>query len=405
MPLAAELELPLFDHTDTGLRGARYRQAMAAIDAHDDWLAACPFGFLVVEREAAEFFLRTRSATFPGMTIADLFGISEGPLHEEIVKNIININGDDHRRLRNLVNPALSPRAVARYRPAMRAFLAELLDSVGADGRCEFIADVAKPYPSLVIAHVMGAPRDDAPRLHEWSNLIQRQFDAASLIEDRPRIETAVAEFYVWGDALISARRSSPGADLITDLITAEAEGERLSHDELRNLILNILVGGVDTSQSQLAHAVRLLAVHPDQWELLRADPDGLALAAVDEALRHEPITPFTARITTDELEYRGVTFPAGSIVLVSAWHANRQGVEPDTFDITADRGGARVLTFGAGIHYCVGANLARAEMQEALAALARRVDRIELDGEPEFGTPSGIYGLESLPLRLRRAG
>jgi cytochrome P450 len=405
MPLAAELELPLFDHTDTGLRGERYRQAMAAIDAHDDWLAACPFGFLVVEREAAEFFLRTRSATFPGMTIADLFGISEGPLHEEIVKNIININGDDHRRLRNLVNPALSPRAVARYRPAMRAFLAELLDSVGADGRCEFIADVAKPYPSLVIAHVMGAPRDDAPRLHEWSNLIQRQFDAASLIEDRARIENAVAEFYVWGDALISARRSSPGADLITDLITAEAEGERLSHDELRNLILNILVGGVDTSQSQLAHAVRLLAVHPDQWELLRADPDGLALAAVDEALRHEPITPFTARITTDELEYRGVTFPAGSIVLVSAWHANRQGVEPDTFDIAADRGGARVLTFGAGIHYCVGANLARAEMQEALAALARRVGRIELDGEPEFGTPSGIYGLESLPLRLRRAG
>jgi cytochrome P450 len=405
VPLAAELELPQFDHTDSSLRGDRYRAAMAAVRGHDGWLAACPFGFLVLERQSAEFFLRTRDATFPGMTIAELFQISDGPLHEEIVKNIININGDDHRRLRNLVNPALAPRAVARYRPGMRNYLSELLDALSPDGRCEFIAAVAKPYPSLVIAEVMGAPRRYAPKLHEWSNLIQRQFDPAGLIEDRARIENAVAEFYAWGDELITARRSSPGEDLITDLIVAESEGERLTHDELRNLILNILVGGVDTSQSQLAHAVRLLALHPDQWEALRSDPDGLALAAVDEALRFEPITPFTARITTAEVEHRGITFPAGSVILVSAWHANRQGIDPDEFDIVADRGGAgesRVLTFGAGIHYCVGANLARAEMQEALSALARRAKRVTLDGEPAFGTPSGIYGLESLPLRFR---
>ncbi|HTU95784.1 MAG TPA: cytochrome P450 [Solirubrobacteraceae bacterium] len=403
MPLAAELELEQFNHIDPSLRGERYREAMAAIDAHDGWLAACPFGFLVLERESAEFFLRTRDAVFPGMTIAELFGITEGPLYEEIVRNIISVNGDDHRRLRNLVNPALAPRAVARYRPAMQEFLTELLDAAAAvpGGQCEFIAQIAKPYPSLVIAHVMGVSRRYAPKLHEWSNVIQRQFDATSLMEDRPRIEAAVDEFYTWADELISARRDDPGEDLITDLIAAEAEGERLKHDELRNLVLNILVGGVDTSQSQLAHAVRLLALHPEQWEILRSDPDGLALPAVDEALRFEPITPFTARITTAEIEHRGVTFPAGSVVLVSAWHANRQGVEPDAFDITADRGGARVLTFGAGIHYCVGANLARAEMQEGLAALARRVQRLELAGEPEFGTPSGIYGLDTLPLRL----
>ena len=401
MPLAAELELPMFDHTDAALRGDTYRRSMAAIEGHDGWLAACPFGFLVLGREPAEFFLRTRDATFPGMTIAELFQITDGPLHEEIVKNIININGADHGRLRQLVNPALSPRAVNRYRPAMREYIAELLDGLPSDGGCEFIADVAKPYPSLVIAHVMGVDRSNAPRLHRWSNVIQRQFDAASLMTDRAEIEAAVAEFYTWGDELITARRDAPGTDLITDLIAAESAGDRLSHDELRNLILNILVGGVDTSQSQLAHAVRLLADHPDQWDQLRADPDRLALAAVDEALRYEPITPFTARITTAEVEHRGVTFPAGSIVLVSAWHANREGLADDRFDITADRGGARVLTFGAGIHYCVGANLARAEMQEALAALARRAQGISLDGTPEFGTPSGIYGLDRLPVRI----
>ena len=258
MPLAGELELPTFDHTDVELRGNRYRAAMAALHGHDGWLAAGPFGFIVLDREAGEFFLRTKDAVFPGLTIAQLFGISEGPLHEEIVKNIININ-----------------------------------------------------------------------------------------------------------------------------------------------LVLNVLVGGVDTSQSQLAHAVRLLASNPDQWQRLRSDPDGLALAAVDEALRFEPITPFTARITIAQVEHRGVTFPPGCIVLVSAWHANRRDVEPDGFDIARNGDSRRMLTFGAGIHYCVGANLARAEIQEGLAMLARRVRSIALCGEPVFGTPSGIYSLESLPVEL----
>jgi cytochrome P450 len=255
-----------------------------------------------------------------------------------------------------------------------------------------------------VIAEVMGAPHADAPRLHHWSNWIQRQFDAASMMTEREQIEQAVTEFYSYADELIDARRRTPGADLISALIAAEEQGDKLSHDELRNLVLNILVGGVDTSQSQLAHAVRLLAEHPEQWELLRSDPRGLALQAVDEALRYEPITPFTARITVNELEYRGVRFPPGSIILVSAWHGNRDDAEADGFDIAADRERRRALTFGAGIHYCVGANLARAEMEEGLAFLAERVRGVELDGEPEFGTPSGIYGLETLPVRLSLA-
>ncbi|HEY2772131.1 MAG TPA: cytochrome P450 [Solirubrobacteraceae bacterium] len=401
MPLAAELELPSFDHTNLDLRGNRYRTAMAELEGRDGWLAANPYGFTVLDRESGEFFLRTKDATFPGLTIAEIFGIEDGPLHEEIVRNIININGEDHRRLRNLINPALAPRAVDRYRPAMRRFLAQLLEQLPADGHTEFIAAFAKPYPSLVIAVVMGAPLADAPRLHHWSNWIQRQFDAQSLIAERPEIERAVAEFYAYEDELIAQRRGVPGDDLISALITAEQEGDRLSDNELRNLVLNILVGGVDTSQSQLAHAVRLLAEHPEQWELLRQDPQGLALRAVDEALRYEPITPFTARITVKEIEYRGVTFPPGSVVLVSAWHANREGAEPDGFDIAAERPKARALTFGAGIHYCVGANLARAEMQEGLAFLAEHVRSIRLDGEPGFGTPSGIYGLEKLPVAL----
>jgi cytochrome P450 len=405
MALVTELDLPVFDYTDPELRGERFHDAMRGLRERS-WLAFSPLAYFVLDREAASFFLRTRSATFPGMKIAELFGIDDGPLHEEIRRNILHLNGDDHRRLRNLVNPAFTPRAADRWRPAMRRYLGELLDAVPRDGRCEFVSTFAKPYPSLVIATVMGAPLEDAPRLHEWSNWIQRQFDAPSLMQDRARIERAVEEFYDYAGELLEERRTTPGDDLISTLIAAEEGGDRLSDAELVNLVLNVLVGGVDTTQSQLAHAVRLLSAHPDQWALLRARPE-LASNAVEEALRFEPITPFTARIMLEDVEYRDVTFPEGTIVMVSAFSANREDVggEPDRFDIAADRGGAKPLTFGAGIHYCLGANLARAELQEALAFLAERVERLEPDGEPAFESVHGIYGLGRLPVRFTLAG
>jgi hypothetical protein len=414
MTLVTELELPEFDYTDPSLRGERFHAAMARV-RDEGWLARGPFGYMVLDREAGEFFLRTRSATFPGMKIAEIFDVSEGPLYEQMKRNILHVNGPDHSRLRSLVNPALSPRAVERYRPAMRGFLEGLLDDAAAgsrDGvvRCEFVEAFAKPYPSLTIATVMGAPLADAPKLHHWSNWIQRQFDAASMASERNQIEQAVAEFYAYAGGLLQARRQDPGDDLISTLIAASdpaQQPERLSDVECINLVFNVLAGGVDTTQSQLAHAVRLLAEHPQQWALLVQDPE-LAGAAVDEALRFEPITPFTARMTTEELLFRDVTFPEGTIVMVCAFTGNRDLAEdergaggPDRFDITAQRGRARELTFGAGVHYCVGANLARAELGEALSFLARRVRDLELDGEPVFESITGIYGLAQLPIRF----
>jgi cytochrome P450 len=379
---------------------------MAAVAGHDGWLAACPFGFVTLDRESGEFFLRSREVMFPSMTLAALFNVTAGPLYEEISKNLITRHGDDHRRLRGLVNPALAPRRVDTYRPAIREILSTLMASLPESGEVEFIGDFAKPYTSRVIAHVLGAPSEDAPKLHYWSNLIQRQFDPASLMNPTvlAEIEQGVVDCYAYIDALIETRRAAPGENLIADLIQAEEAGDKLNHDELRNLIFSILLGGVDTSQSQLAHAIRMLTQHPDQWALLRERSQELAPNVTDEALRYEPITPFTARVTTSEIQYRDVTFPENTVILVSSWHANRDGVEnPDAFDITAPRDGARVLTFGAGIHYCVGANLARAEIQEGLIHLAENVTTIKPDGKPEFGTPSGIYGLDRLPLVFER--
>lgn len=405
-PVTELQDLPAFDYTDAELHGPRFHATMAALRDDGGWLASTPLGYVVLEREAASFFLRTRACEFPGMKIAEIFQIEEGALLEEMRRNILHLNGEQHRRLRGLVNPAFTPRAVERWRPAMRTFLEQLWDALPTGGRepFDFVEAFAKPYPSLTIATVMGAPLADAPRLHEWSNWIQRQFDPPVLMSERPRIERAVEEFYAYAGELLERRRRTPGDDLISQLIAAEQEGDRLSDVELVNLVLNVLIGGVDTTQSQLAHALRLLAGEPEQWAALRADPERLAPAAVEEALRYEPITPFTARIVVEEVEYGGVVFPRDTVVLVCAFSANRDGVG-DGFDITRRDGGARPLTFGAGVHYCLGANLARAELQEALAFLARRIERLELAGEPVYEGVQGVYGLASLPLRFIVAG
>jgi len=407
MTLVSELTLPKLDLSDPHLKGELWHAGMKSMIESGEWMAEAPLATVILDREAGEFFLRSKSAVFPGVLIAQIFGIDDGPLYEQIVNNIINVNGEAHRRLRGLVNPSLSPRAAKTYRPAMREFLEALWRDVDGREEFDFIEAFARPYPSLTISRVMGAPPQDAPKLHDWSMWIQRQFDPIALSdpETLQTIQDKVGEFYDWVRPLIAHRRETPSDDLISSLIATEEEGERLSNVELENLVLNILVGGVDTTQNQLAQAMRLLAGAPEQWAALRSDPEGLAPLAAMEALRFEPITPFTARQLMEEVTYRDVVFPEGTVIMVCAFSGNRDEeafAEPMDFDITADRGKSRVLTFGAGHHYCVGANLAKAELEEGLRFFAERIETLELAGKPQMQPVSGIYGIDSLPLRVR---
>jgi cytochrome P450 len=388
MTVVTELDLPEFDFP----AGEVYHQRLANVRA-EGWLARSPLAVVVLDREAGEFFLRSRLTTFPGRQLAQFFGITGGRLADHIDANILNVSGEAHRRLRGLVGPAFTPRAADRWRPTMRDVLHHI--DIGTTS-CEFVATIAKPYASLMIAAVLGAPESDAPRLHEWSNWIQKQFDIQALANELTGIEKALDEAYDYIEALLRDRRAHPADDLVSNLLAAEDAGERLSHNECVDLVLNVLAGGVDTTQSQLAHGIRLFADHPEQWALLSADPN-LAPKAVSEILRMEPITPFTARICTEDLEYRGVTFPANTIVAICAERANRETDE--TFDIAVDRD-TRLLTFGAGAHYCLGANLARAELEEALRFLAERLPDLALDGPPQATGVEGIYGMHALPIR-----
>jgi cytochrome P450 len=399
MTAVTELDLPEIDYNTPDFGPRTYHEQLAKA-REQGWLARSPLAYVVLDEQSGDFFLRARQTAFPGRQIAEIFGITSGPLFEHIDANILNLTGDKHRRLRSLVGHAFTPRAADRWRPVMRGFLRRLWDDGDLDNskRREFVVALARPYPSRVIAAVLGAPVDDAPRLYHWSNMVQRQFDIQALGTQIPDIERAAVEAESYVTNLLDDRKDNPGEDLITTLIQAEEHGDKLTHDECVNLVLNVLAGGVDTTQSQLAHAMRLFAGHPAQWTLLAQNPDELAPAAVQEVLRYEPIAPFTARIVLEDTEHRGVLFPAGTIVAVCAERANREH-DGETFDITAARDG-KLYTFGAGQHFCLGANLARAELEEALKFLAPRMPGLMLDGEPVLGGVEGIYGVETLPLR-----
>jgi len=396
MNLVSDLDLPVFDYSAPDFSADRYHQQLADT-SRQGWLAKSPLAYIVLDHDSGEFFLRSRATAFPGRQIAEFFGVTGGPLADHIDANILNLTGEQHWRLRALVGPAFSPRRADRWRPVMRGFLEDLWSQVAPGSSCDFVTAVARPFPALTIATVLGAPHQDAGRLQEWSSWVQRQFDIRALGTNRDDIERAVIEVQDYVTALLEDRRAAPADDLISELLAAGDQGDRLSAAECVQLVANLLAGGIDTTTAQLAHAIRLFAGHPAQWALLAADP-AMAPRAVDEVLRFEPVTPFTARICLEQVEHRDVIFPAGTIVAVCAERANREGGAGEEFDITATRD-ARLLTFGAGTHYCLGSNLARAELEEALAFLAPRTPGLALDGPPQLGGVEGIYGIDKLPI------
>jgi cytochrome P450 len=407
MPPLAELEVPKWDYTDETITGPRFHEVMLGL-AEQSWIArADPVGWIVLDHEAVAFFMRTAQANFPGILMLEVQGVTEGPMWDRMKGNLLDLRGDDHRRQRKLVQHAFAPKEADKLRPLMRQELEKMWDAVAADGQCEFVDAFAKPYPARMIAGVMGSPLEDAPQLGHWANLIQKQFDPVAIATMLPTLEQASSEFVDYVDDLIQKRKGDPKDDLITYLIQAEEGGDRLTEEEMGHLVSAVLVGGVDTTQAQLAHGIRLFAENPDQWQRLREDPEGLAGAAADEVLRYEPITALTARITLEDVEYRGIEFPTNTVVLACALTANHDPeayAAPEDFDITADRGRAKPLTFGAGPHFCLGANLARAELQEAFAFLAPRMETLEPAGEPVYDTPLGVHGLHELPISFSPA-
>jgi cytochrome P450 len=398
--LADDADLPLLVHDDPALAGDRFHEVIDDL-AGRNWLVRSDLGYLVLGREQGMGLLKDRRLSFPAVELLELQGLSDGVIYDSTTRGLMAQSGQAHARLRRLVSAAFTPRQVERLRPRLREYLAGLWQDIAPAGRCDVVTALARPLPSMAIAELLGVP-GDAAQLARWSASLQAVFDM-DMTARRAEIETAHEEVRNYVLGLLARRRQQPGDDLLSALAHHEQDGDRLSDDEIVSLTSSVIAGGTDTTESQLAHGLRLFADHPDQWQKLGDDP-ALAEQACQEVLRFEPIVPFTARLVRAELELDGIVFPVDTVLFVCAATANRDPrtyANPGCFDITADRAGAQVVTFGFGAHFCAGSHLARAEIVEALAFLAPRMRDLQPDGEAVFGTPTGIYTMRSVPVRF----
>ncbi len=377
------------------------RLALLRDTAKESWLARNEIGYTVLTYESVMGILRDKRWHSATGLVAQMQGISDDAFLGRRRVSILNAEGEVHVRLRRLVAPAFSPRSADRLRPFMRDVVNSLVDPFAASGTAEVVRDICEPYPIPIICELLGAPKEDWKLFSRLASDVLRIF-SGNLAEDMPIIVAAQQELEEYTKGLIAERRNKPADDLITDLIAAEESGDKLSTDELVMMVEAVIVGGTDTTRNQLGLALALFAEHPDQWEILRNNPD-LAQRAVEEVMRFSGAVSGTIRFASEDIEYNGVLFPKGTFMSTSMSTGNYDSSvfpQPETFDITREPVGQPHLSLGAGIHYCLGASLARAELQESFVVLSQRLPNLALNGVVEYKpTGVGIFGPSSLPV------
>ncbi|CAB4788826.1 unannotated protein [freshwater metagenome] len=393
-----ELDIPQVDFDFVGSQAER--DQLSSI-AQDSWIAKGLFAYPIFNYEDCLAILRDRRWHSAAALAAIAFGVDDPRLSEERQPSILSSEGEVHTRLRRLVAPSFSPRAADHLRPFMREVMNSLIDPIVAQGHCDLAVDICEHYPIPIICELLGAPKSDWQFFSRVAEDVLRIFDANNA-DEIDLILAAQADLDAYVRQLISDRRSSPADDLITSLIAAEEAGDKLNENELVSMVEAVIIGGTDTTRNQLGCSVALFAEHPEQWKLLAERPE-LAGKAVEETMRYFGAVRSTGRFASEDIEYKGVLFPKGTLVVPSLVLANRDGAvfnEPNTFDITREPAGQPQMTFGAGIHYCLGAALARAEQQEALPLLAQRLPNLRINGDVIWKPSTvAIFGPENLPI------
>jgi cytochrome P450 len=319
-----------------------------------------------------------------------------------LFRHMLAIDPPDHTRLRSLVHKAFTPRLIDRLRPRIQQIADTLLDAVQTDGHMDLIDAYAFPLPITVIAELLGVPLADQDRFRRWSNMVV----SVDPSPDRfARIAPHMAEFGAYLAAQFAARHEHPTDDLITGLVQAEESGDKLSQQELFSMVFLLLIAGHETTVNLIGNGTLALLRHPDQLRMLRDTPD-LIGTAIEELLRYDgPVETATLRWAREDLEFGGTQMRQGDQVLVALAAADRDGTRfPDVDRLDITRADNRHVAFGHGIHYCLGAPLARLEGAIAINTLLRRLPDLRLAVNPDeliWRPGQLIRGLQSLPVRF----
>lgn len=323
------------------------------------------------------------------------------PPHKAIVyQNLSSVDPADHRRLRKLVQKAFTPRMIEGLRGRIEDITNELLDKVEGKGEMKLIDDFAFPLPINVICEMLGVPVQDQHRFREWSNTIMEGVNNPEYAE---KTDQTLIEFVDYLEQLVSRKRNDLQGDLISELIRVEDEGEMLTEQELYAMVFVLIVAGHETTVNLIGNGVLALLEHPNQMELLQTNPE-LIRSAIEEMLRYEgPVGVTNSRWATEDVVLHGKTIRKGDMVFTALSSANRDPhafTEPDQFDIT--RKVNNHLAFGKGVHFCLGAPLARLEGEIAIQTLLRRMPGLRLKtGRDDLEWRNGmiIHGLKEIPV------
>ncbi|MER7750505.1 cytochrome P450 [Kitasatospora sp. NPDC097643] len=320
------------------------------------------------------------------------------PFHTLNDHGLLDLEAPDHTRIRRLVSKAFTPRMVEGLRPTVRRLAGELVDGLLAAGGGDLIAAVAEPLPVAVIAEMLGVPEGDRHLLRPWSADITGMFELNPTEETARRAVTASIEFSDYLRTLIRERRARPGEDLISALIQAQEGSDALSEQEMISTCVLLLNAGHEATVNTTGNGWWALFRNPGELARLRGDVDGLLPTAVEELMRWDTPLQMFERWVLEDIEVRGVTVPRGSEIALLFGSANRDPerfADPDRLDL--GRADNPHITFGAGIHFCLGAPLARLELTESYGALLRRAPRLRLVREPEWNPGYVIRGLKEL--------
>ncbi len=352
-----------------------------------------------------EHFVRDPRLAFTPEELERVNGRLNPQIDEMMNNHMLNRDGEDHRRLRSIVSKAFTPKVIQGMRPRIEKIANDLLDKVMPDGRMELVSNYAFPLPITVIAEMLGIPLENQNQFRTWSNAFvtpaitqEQQYESMQLL----------MEFAAYMQQLVAERRRQPGNDLLSGLIHAEENGDRLNEGELFSMLSLLIVAGHETTVSLIGNAVLALLQHPDSLQQIKDDPT-LIPSTVEETLRYDsPVERAITRFVTEDLEFGGQQFKRGDMVIAVLGSANRDEAQfssPDILDIHRQQNPH--IAFGKGVHYCLGAPLARLEGEVALRVLFERIPDLALDIDPdklEWRDVPIFHSLVQLPVKWNPA-
>jgi len=390
-PARFDLSDPTFDVTSAEVHAAR----------DQGWYVETNWGWAVLRHAEVSALLRDRrfrqgNARWPAQN-----GIHSGLFSDWWQETLLSLEGDDHSRIRRLLMPAFRNKTIAAMRPRFQALANELIDGFADRGSVEFVSEFAEPYAARIICVLLGLPEDNWHQVAQWADDLGASF-SIDVGNQVPKIEAALTGLYEYVGEVVADRRTHPQDDLVTTLVQATDDGDRLSEHELGVALVFLAFAGMETTRNQLGLALQTLLQHPDQWRLLGERPE-LGENAVEEVMRVNPTVTWVTREALEDVEFQGLHIPQGGIVQMLSHSAGTDpSAMPDpAFDISEQRPPHH--GFGAGVHHCLGHFVARTDMAVALPLLARRMPDAVPDGPGQWLPVSGNTGALSFPITFRR--